>query len=196
MAFPIAKHFFFKLGVSATILVALMAGCTELSIATVTAPGFNGFDTDNEGWHVDQGGKERYSPTDGNPGGYLQGIDNAGNAWYFVAPPRFVREVQFSYGRSLRFDLKQSATDAQVTFDDLILSDGTTRLTFNTPYNPNTTWTHYAVKLDEVQGWKKGKAAATQAEIQQVLKNLTELYIRGEFRAGPDTGGLDNVSIY
>jgi hypothetical protein len=195
MAFPAARHIFLKLGVSAGILIALVAGCTEFSIATLASPGFNGFDTDNEGWHVDKGGKERYSPTGGNPGGYLEGIDTAGNAWYFVAPARFIREVQFGYGRTLRFDLKQSATDAQMTFDDLILTDGTTRLTFDTPYNPKITWTHYAVKLDEVQGWKKGKAAATRAEIQQVLKNLTELHIRGEFRAGPDIGGLDNVSI-
>ncbi|GAB3020651.1 laminin B domain-containing protein [Spirosoma pulveris] len=196
MAFRLARLPFLKPGIAAGILVALMAGCTEPPITTIASPGFNGFDSDNEGWHVNKGGKEQYRPAGGNPGGYLEGVDNADSAWYFVASAQFVRQVRFSYGRTLRFDLKQSATDTQMDFDDLIMTDGTTKLTFNTPYHPKTTWTNYAVKLDEVQGWKKGKAAATQADIHQMLENLTELYIRGEFRSGPDVGGLDNVSVY
>ncbi|GAB2533243.1 hypothetical protein GCM10027085_25150 [Spirosoma aerophilum] len=179
----------------ALLLVHLTVGCSNFGITTIPSPSFSGFEKDNEDWEVSKGGKSRYSSTGGNPDGYLEGIDTGENAWYFVAPTRFINEAKFSYGRTLSFDLKQSATDDQVHFADLILTDSLTTLTFNTPDHPKTTWTHYAVKLDECQGWKKGKTKATQADIQAVLKNLKALHIRGEFRAGPDIGGLDNVSL-
>ncbi len=69
-------------------------------------------------------------------------------------------------------------------------------LTFNTLCNPKITWTSYPIKLDELNGWKKGNTKVTKEDIQSVLENLSNLRIRGEFKAGPDQGGLGNVAIY
>lgn len=126
----------------------------------------------------------------GYPGGYVYAIDNTLGVWYFVAPQHFISEVKKGYAKSLHFDLIQSTIDFQYEADDVVFSDGIDTLTFNTVYNFKTTWTSYAVKLDEFSGWKKGSSIATKTDMQ------TDLRIRGEFRAGPDRGGLDNVAIY
>lgn len=174
----------------------LTVSCTEENFTALKYPGFAGFDTDSEGWHVSEGAIGSYSVTGGNPGGYTVGTDNENGFWYFIASRGFVSETQRSYGRTLSFDLEQSAIDSQANADDIILTDGTSTLTYNTAYNPKTTWTHYSVKLDDVSGWKKGSSNATKEDVLHVLQNLTDLRIRGEFRAGPDRGGLDNVMIY
>ncbi|AKD56051.1 laminin B domain-containing protein [Spirosoma radiotolerans] len=165
-------------------------------MTTLSSPAYIAFDNDNQGWQISSGAISSYSATGGNPGGYIIGTDNALGFWYFIASKEFVSETRKSYERNLGFDLEQSATDSQANADDVILTDGSTILTFDTAYNPKTTWTHYSIKLDEFSGWKKGKVKATKADMQTVLQNLTELRIRGEFRAGPDRGGLDNVAIY
>ena len=36
---------------------------------------------------------------------------------------------------------------------------------------------------------------ATEAQIKDVLSNVTEFWIRGEFESGSDDGGLDKVEI-
>ncbi|GAB3804824.1 hypothetical protein GCM10028819_36940 [Spirosoma humi] len=178
-------------------LLTFISGCTEFSINTITYPGFNGFDANDERWYVSEGGIGSYSIMGGNPDGYVIGTDNSSGIWYFIASNGFVGEARRSYGRTLCFDLKQSATDFQSdTNDDIILTNGITTLTFDTAYNPKTTWTHYSVKLDDTNGWKKGSSNATKEDMQTVLQNLTDLRIRGEFRAGPDRGGLDNVTLY
>jgi len=175
----------------------LTASCAEENFTALKYPGFAGFDTDSEGWHVSEGGIGSYSATGGNPGGYTVGTDNALGFWYFIASRSFVNETRRSYGRTLSFDLEQSATDFQdISKDNVVITDGTNTLTFDTAYNPKTTWTHYSVKLDEFSGWKKGSSTATKEDILHVLLNLTDLRIRGEFRAGPDRGGLDNVTLY
>ena len=53
----------------------------------------------------------------------------------------------------------------------------------------------YSVALDSSADWFVGNTAAVQTEIATVLGSLTRLRIRGEYISGPDTGGLDNVSL-
>lgn len=174
--------------------ILFLVGCNE--IITPLLPVTDTFDSDAQGWQVNEGGKGGFSPVDGNLGGFVYGVDNAPGFWYFVAPAGFIASIRKAYGLQLIFDLEQSATDSQAESDDVILTDGVLTLTYKTAYHPKTTWTPYSVKLDEAAGWKKGKVKATKAELQQVLQNLTSLKIRGEYRAGPDRGGLDNVSIH
>ena len=158
------------------------------------------FDTDAEGWTISGDATTTtpiFSTTGGNPGGYMYSIDRvSGGVWYFVASPTFVGRAKSGYGKTLSFDLIQLiSTDSQFDDDDVILEGNGLKLTFDTPYNPALKWTSYSIKLDETVGWKKGAVNATKAEIQGVLQNLTNLQIRGEFRNGPDTEGLDNVMI-
>ena len=71
-------------------------------------------------------------------------------------------------------------------------------LAFDLPENPGTAWTAYTVPLRAGAGWKvgdgKGKEA-TEEQIRDVLSNLKTVKIRGEYREGEDTGGLDTVVL-
>lgn len=197
MVFGVEKVVFYRLACLVGLLVAVLAGCSRVRIQPQPQPNSNNFDTDLQGWRVSDLGIGRFSATGGHPGGYLAGEDRTTGDWYYIASPAFLDEVRGGYGKTLRFDLKQSAIDSVYSVpDDVILTDGRTTLTFDNAYSPARTWTYYAVRLDELSGWKKGKSAATQAEIRAVLQNLTALWIRGEFRGGPDQGGLDNVAVY
>ncbi len=182
---------------SKVVLLSLITinGCNQISISKLATPVIDSFDTDSQGWYVSKEAEGGYSRTGGYPGGYIYGSDSSPRAWYFVAPERFIHEVQHGYGKTLRFDLEQSATDAQFDAADIILTDSITTITFNTAYNPDTTWTAYSIDLDELAGWQKGSLKATKEDIQLVLQNLSGFRIRGEYRVGPDRGGLDNVSI-
>lgn len=116
------------------------------------------FDTDDEGWTAigdPISPIPEYFPAGGNPGGYITVTDAVtGIPWFWQAPPKFLGDISAVYGQLLTFDLKQSATDSQFAYNqDVILSgDGITRF-FDTPYNPDMTWTSYAVPLNETAGW-------------------------------------------
>lgn len=61
-------------------------------------------------------------------------------------------------------------------------------------------WTNYSVKIDENNAWRYGdhqgeNTLATKAQIKEVLSNVTDFWIRGEFEDGNDDGGLDKVEI-
>lgn len=177
--------------------IVFTVSCTEGNFTVLRYPGFVGFDVDKDGWRVSEGGTVGYSLTGGNPGGFLFGDDAGGKAWYFIASDSFVAETRKAYGSSLRFDLKQEMVALNPDgISDIVLTDGKTTLTFKTAYKPATTWTHYAIRLDELSNWKKGSRLATKTDMQIVLQNLTGLRIRGDYKAGPDRGGLDNVTLY
>lgn len=193
------KVVLYKFAAVGGLLLALLVGCYRFTLYPLDPPDSNSFDDGDQGWQISEGGVGGFSATGGYPGGYMAGSDNFDpihTYWYFIAPAPFTNEVRKGYGKTLRFDLIQSGTDVQRYTDDVILTDGLNTLTFDISYNPGTTWTSYAIKLDELSGWKKGKERATKADIQAVLAHLTGLRIRGEFRSGPDDGGLDNVVIY
>lgn len=192
------KILFYKFVFFIGILLIMLLKCSEFNKPGLTLPNVSNFIADDQGWRISENSENiipDYSASGGNPDGYIYTADKSSDAWYFSASTRFVNEVKKGYGKTLSFDLKQSATDAQYDADDVILTDGTIVLTFNTAYNPSTVWTHYSIKLDELSGWAKGASKATKTDLQTVLQNLVELKIRGEFRAGPDTGGLDNAII-
>ena len=159
------------------------------------------FDTGDESWTVfgDAQGASvipTYFSTGGNPGGYISATDDVtGGVWFWDAPAKLLGKV--SSMRALSFDLKQSATDAPFDADDVVLVGAGTTLVFNTANNPGTDWTHYDVSLDASAGWKNKDTGqpATQQEMIDVLSSLAVLRIRGEYRDGADTGGLDNVRL-
>ncbi len=157
------------------------------------------FDSDDEGWTiVGDGDGPTYNATGGNPGGYISSTDQASSEyWYWQAPAKFLDDQSAAYGRTLSFDLVQSVTDDQDDQDDVVLvGDGIT-LVFDTSYNPGDTWTHYVVTLHESAGWLNSSTglAPSSIEFTQVLTNLESLLIRGEYRVGDDTGGLDNAAF-
>jgi hypothetical protein len=192
--------------------VCLLAGLLLLSAASCRrSPTDNGgdgspivsrFQQNEEGWTQMGDGILHHFPTGGNPGssGYILIVDRAlGDNFYFVAPARFRGNRGDFFGRYLRFDLTWSETSASEYkhAPDIILVGGGITLHAQLPELPGTTWTSYAIPLDTRGDWVRADTnqAATALEILSVLGNLTSLRIRGEFRTGPEQGGLDNVEF-
>ncbi len=162
------------------------------------------FATSHEGWQVvgdaqDGASIPDWHSTGGNPGGFIAAEDDVvGGTWYWQAPAHFLGNRLAAYDTDLTFDLRQSETDSQFDAADVILSGNGITLEFDTTQNPGTTWTSYRVPLQEQGGWtvRATGMAPTVSEMQSVLGNLTTLWIRGEFRDGSDTGGLDTVQLH
>ncbi|TDK41159.1 laminin B domain-containing protein [Antarcticimicrobium luteum] len=158
------------------------------------------FDTGIDGWSFVADVKAfDWVDTGGNPGGYVEAVDYAtGAVWYFVAPVKYLGDKSAYSGGVLEFDLKQSSIRSQFDDDDVVITGGGKSIALSTEDNPGLDWTHYAVSLDTGSDWRLGSVsgdAATQAEIDAVLADVTSLWIRGEYVVGGDTGGLDNVQL-
>jgi hypothetical protein len=175
-------------------------GCTNNASGPCGAASY--FDADGEGWMVSgdvQSVAPDYFATGGNPGGFVSGNDLVtGGTWYWEAPAKFFGNQSCAYGQALTFDLKQSLRDNQFDGEDIVLEGGGLKLVYETPYNPDTSWTSYAVLLSESSGWRKNTLTGdppTPTEFMSVLSALSGLRIRGEYRNGADSGGLDNVVL-
>lgn len=185
--------------VPVVLLGTLLASWPGSALATIVE---STFDADDEGWTVTgdaQGGSvvPDYFSSGGNPGGYILADDNTtGGIWYWKAPAKFRGDHSDAYGRTLSFELTQTPTHSQIDRVDISLVGGGYTLVYDTAYNPGTSWTSYSVPLTELGGWSVGALGApgpSQSQMQQVLANIGDLQIRGEFVNGSDVGRLDNV---
>lgn len=139
-----------------------------------------------------------HNASGGNPGGFLSLADPDTNASYWYAPSQYLGDQSAAYGGTLSFDLRQDTASLQFSQEDVILVGGGLVLALDTPLNPGTTFTPYVLSLTEVGGWRRDSLngpVPTQAEMQTVLGNLTDLYIRGEYSTSLDTFAIDNVAI-
>lgn len=163
------------------------------------------FDTGNEGWSTFG---DATSPNatwisgNGNPGGHIRATDqSSGGTWHFVAPDKFLGNKCDAYNSFFRYDQYTSDTTEEDLYGDrpdVLLFGAGLVLVIENAENPNLDWTHYDILLNENAGWRLNSitgAVPTQAEIQSVLSDLTELRIRGEYRPNADYGGLDNVVL-
>lgn len=159
------------------------------------------FDTDTDDWEVTKGGKRpTYAHSGGfNSGGYISVTDEEGSYadWFYDAPSKFTGDKTEMYNGILRFALTLSSSKNEITStDDIILvgNDDMT-LTFDIS-NPGQGWTPYSILLNESAGWKKeDQTVPTSQEMLKVLSALKALRIRGEYRKGEETNGLDDVII-
>lgn len=165
------------------------------------------FKTDAEGWTIvgdaQSGDVEPvYFAEGGVKNGFIHAEDDvAGGVWYFSAPEAYLGNKKSFYGKTLYYSLFQKPT-ADRSFDDadIIIASDNNKIYFVVDNYPDTTWTHYKVKIDADANWydgnysKSGKRA-TADQIKSVLSNVTKFWIRGEYRTGPDNGGLDEVKI-
>jgi len=162
------------------------------------APVESRFDTDGEGWTVigDVHGAT-WLATEGLPPGCFKAIDDTtGLTWYFVAPAKFLGDQSAAYGDTLSYDLWISARDATPGASPWVsISGGGLRLDWSGAFPTLQQWTHYEATLMPAGGWMIGDNPATEAEMQQVLANVTSLQIRGEFMTGADFAYLDNVVL-
>jgi hypothetical protein len=185
------------------VLVTTVLGMGDLSAQMVIAE--STFDSSDEGWLV--GGPTPQAPdylaSGGNPGGFVRGFDASGSTggrafWAFVAPPGYLGNLSGAYDGTLSFDLRQSlAGGTPFDDDDVTLIGGGLTLVIDAGPNPASSWTSYSVSLVESAGWVLDGTTQppTMSEMQTVLGNLSELWIRGEFIAGNDSADLDNVVL-
>lgn len=189
-----------KRGIMKIIVLSVFAVVMTQSVSGIVSS----FDVDDEDWRITgdaQSGSvlPDYHSTGGNPDGYISADDDVqGGTWYFQAPSKFHGDFSQAYGTDIEFDLRQSNTSSQFDNVDIFISGSGTTLVYDTAYNPSTTWTSYSVLLTEASGWKissLGGSMPSQSQFNSVLSNITDIKIRGEYRSGPDTGSLDNVTL-
>ena len=71
-------------------------------------------------------------------------------------------------------------------------------MVFDLSTHPGSAWISYKVPLHEGKGWMKESlrgSPPSQAEMLQVLSDVTELKVRGQFTSLADSGWLDNVAV-
>ena len=119
----------------------------------------------------------------------------------FTAPSKFLGNRTTSYNQNLTFDLMVSQPGSDNLSGDVLVQGGGISLYFQLASKPGTTFTSYAVKLNEtVAGWHVGSyigGAPTQTQMKQVLSNITSIAIRLKYNntASSYTGSLDNVVL-
>ncbi len=167
------------------------------------------FENDAEGWKIvgdAQGGyvEPSYSPDGGVIGGYIYADDDvAGGVWFFSAPSSYKGNKLDYYGATLEFNLFQDSNMSnQFEFDDILFRNGDLQITYlhDQSNYPTGEWTPYSIPIKSGSGWLLGdyqsSEIATEEDIKEVLSNVTEFWIRGEFESGRDSGGLDKVIIH
>ena len=185
-------------------LILFLATAASLSAAVTSS-----FDTDSDGWTASStGGPEGMTSTYITAGQYFQLSEvGAGPYAYFVAPDKFLGNQSSAFGNALRFDLQldylKTTNWADTATGDVILKGNGLTLVYNTPNNPNATnWTSYSVPLSisssavwRLDSTKTSSPLATSDQLQSALSDLSALWIRGEFRGGPENSRIDNVTL-
>jgi hypothetical protein len=164
----------------------------------VPPPALATFEVDTEGWTTAGDAVDLRRLAVGGPtgGAYLEADDGqAGVAWYWQAGPAFLGDAAFYQGGELRSFLKQDATDAPSSGTDVVLVGAGRTLTFQHGVPIGTDWTEVRVPLVASAGWWAGSVAASDADLAEVLGDVTRLWLRGEYRFGADTGGLGYVEL-
>ncbi|MBV9859841.1 MAG: hypothetical protein JO038_07045 [Alphaproteobacteria bacterium] len=170
---------------------------------------FEGFDTGPDGWTItnDIPASLQWEATGGDPDGYLQWTDEtfgAPDALYVTdvnsGASNFIGDQSAYYGGILAYHIEdQAGYDASgydSTGEVVLIGDGQT-LAIAVGI-AGTSWTDYSVQLTASAGWKVDSldgSSATEAQMQQVLGDLTTLEIQAEYISGHEVGGLDDVAM-
>lgn len=117
----------------------------------------------------------------------------------FAAPARFLGDQ--STAPSISFDVVNDSSPPDTGFVTLVLRTSGEFLVFESGAVPSATFTNFAIPLEPGPGWSwfedghiNGRAA-TAADFQLVMADLTALLIRGDWSAETDSSRLDNVYL-
>ena len=173
-------------------LVITFSGCVNAALVS-------GFDASGEGWAATPGigGAINFAweSTGGNPGGFIAATDGGAQQWYFISPDSWDGDWTSYIGGMLRYEIRilnpASPPYDYFTLDDVQIYSGTGNyVSWSSGINPTESWTPYAVQLVSSNFTVTGSAT-----FDDILANVTELRIRGEYLNFNDREGLDNVSI-
>lgn len=182
------------------LIPALLCVCAfSGSAAPIVASTFDNAADGVDGWTIfADGSGPVYVPSGGNPGGYITTTDQgAGGIVYWVAPAKFLGDKSAAFGGSITFDLRQSVTGSQfVDANPLVRLIGNGTVLSFAGSGPSFVFTSYSIPLVAAAGWTSGGVAASDAQLQNALDNLTDFRIRAEFAfVVGDVNDLDNVAI-
>lgn len=178
--------------------VALAAGAASAGAVVLAS---SSFDTDTEGWTVQNGASSfQWVASGGESGGFVRATDSTpGVAWVYVAPAAYLGDMSDAYGGTLSFWLRAvPLTNPHVeNYADVKLTGAGLTLAIDAGASPTNTWTAFnlslsagAWRLDDLSG-----AVASPAQVQAVLADLTSIRIRGEFSNAVDIGAIDTVVL-
>jgi hypothetical protein len=159
----------------------------------------SGFESDLENWQITDWNLVLDRRTGGgNPGGCLAVVGQISEQpWYWRAPSQFLGDQSLMFRGYLVYELKHptiTATNWQPP--DVILTGGGLTLHYRSFTMPGTNWTTFNIPFKEFTGWERADGGPVMAEdLCQVLGQLTDLLIRGNY--GPTAGEiyLDNVAL-
>jgi len=143
-------------------------------------------------------------PFDGELNDYITSTDNGSGSseiWYFRAPEYFYGDASAYFGLSINVVMRRSASSTRLLFSPDVILQGAGMTLTSTWYEgaPSTTdWTETIMSLkvdDEIGQWMKDGNPASNADLQAVLADLEELWIRGEYTSG-GSSDLDRVILF
>ncbi|HOO53032.1 MAG TPA: hypothetical protein PLM24_03865 [Methanothrix sp.] len=158
----------------------------------VTTDLMSTFDTGNEGWREGRDVSISWSEAGGNPGGFLLGEDlGSGQTWYYVSPASWAGDWTPYVGGALSFDIVEiDSGNGSSTFGDVVRIVGRDGSYLSWSCDPpGKTWTRRQVSLVPSNFREAG------GSFDLVIKDVSEVWIRGEYSNMRDVGGLDNVMI-
>lgn len=184
-------------------------GWVVFGAAPVGAIATSTFDTDDEGWLVQDIDQVTFAPvatypviwssTGGNPGGHIAGSDPSAFAFMFAAPAKFLGDQSDSF--SLSFDLANDSSSPDTGFVTLVLRTSGEFLVFESTEVPSSTFSTFVIPIGPGPGWSwfedghiNGRPAVA-ADFDLIMADLTALLIRGDWSGETDTSLLDNVLL-
>jgi hypothetical protein len=150
------------------------------------------FDIGDEGWRVGRDVFLSWSEAGGDPGGFLLGEDlGSGQTWYYVSPASWAGNWTPYVGGTLSFELKViDSGNGSATFGDVVRIYGRDGSYLSWSCDPPAgSWTRRQVSLVPSSFREAG------GSFDFVMKDVSEVWIRGEYSNMRDVGGLDNVMV-
>ncbi|MGC9515455.1 laminin B domain-containing protein [Methanocrinis sp.] len=150
------------------------------------------FDLGDEGWREGRDVSISWSEAGGNPGGYLLGEDlGSGQTWYYVSPSSWAGDWTPYVGGILSFELKViDSGNGSSIFGDVVRIVGRDGSYLSWSCDPpGGFWTRRQVSLVPSSFREVG------GSFDSIMKDVSEIWIRGEYSNMRDVGGLDNVMV-
>lgn len=192
--------------VMAFMAVAVLTSAAQAQLVVAEST----FDNDADGWTGLQPGGTTptvtWHATGGNPGGHISMLDPSAGSIRFVAPAKFHGDMSCAFNGTISRDLRTDSLDTGGRNMGLSIygtdqQGGMIRISNNEHMNVTNTWVTSTWTLNEAGGWifidaYDNQSSASNANIIQVLRNVTAIHIGAETLVGPsETTDLDNVRI-
>jgi len=167
-------------------MFTMFAGSADANVCST-------FNADLDGWTSNSPAELNWSPSGGNPGGYVHFNDGSGDGTFILAPSKFLGDWSHLPEPIVAFNHRLTTVGGGtiLPYEVRIFGDdgSSAAWTGNAPGGA-TDWVSLAVPLDESQWVVTGSWSS-------LLSSVTELWIRIEMveDTGDDAADVDNVCL-